>query len=155
MANETYWRSFKYAWGCYVVYCGQFQTPALLVDGFLSYLLACVAGNSRYAVCAYVGFALWILFTKTIKLIPHFWNYPSDLRFVPVSIAFSYLHGLINLYALCTLNTTTWGTQQLDLLEESRVGHGEVVPLLRSGLGKDDFFPKPLRGEFSYFFLDS
>lgn len=43
-------------------------------------------------------------FTKVVKLVGLFKRNPSDLVFLPVSIIFGYLHGLIKLYALFTLN---------------------------------------------------
>lgn len=43
-------------------------------------------------------------FTKTVKLMGLFLREPADVVFLPVSIAFGYFHGLIKLYALCTLN---------------------------------------------------
>lgn len=43
-------------------------------------------------------------FTKVVKLIGLFRRNPSDIVFLPLSIAFGYFHGLIKLYALFTLN---------------------------------------------------
>lgn len=43
-------------------------------------------------------------FTKVVKLIGLFRRNPSDIIFLPLSIAFGYFHGLIKLYALFTLN---------------------------------------------------
>lgn len=43
-------------------------------------------------------------FTKVVKLLGLFLRRPSDLVFLPLSIAFGYFHGFIKLYALCTLN---------------------------------------------------
>lgn len=42
-------------------------------------------------------------FTKVVKLVGLFVRNPSDIMFLPVSIVFGYFHGLIKLYALCTL----------------------------------------------------
>lgn len=40
MTNESYWRSFRYAWGFYAIYSAQFQTPALVVDSFHMVILS-------------------------------------------------------------------------------------------------------------------
>lgn len=55
-------------------------------------------------------------FTKVVKLVGLFKRNPSDIMFLPVSIIFGYLHGLIKLYALFTLKmvskavaTLRWG----------------------------------------------
>lgn len=42
-------------------------------------------------------------FTKVVKLVGLFRKNPSDIIFLPVSIVFGYFHGLIKLWALCTL----------------------------------------------------
>ena len=54
-------------------------------------------------------FVAWLFFTKTVKLWPYFYEYPEDMKYIPVQIIFGYLHGLIKLYTLLTLHKTTWG----------------------------------------------
>ena len=56
----------------------------------------------RYAFWA--QFIFMFGFTKIVKLMGLLLRNPSDIVFVPVSIVFGYLHGLIKLYALCTLS---------------------------------------------------
>ncbi|KAJ3579719.1 hypothetical protein NPX13_g854 [Xylaria arbuscula] len=126
MGKESYWHSPRYLWGFYYIYVGQFQTPALLIDGLLFFFLLLSLGTtlSTTAILAYTGLGAWIFFTKLVKLIPHFCKYPSDMRFIPLSILFSYLHGFINLYALWTLDATTWGSQNLSQLEIARTDIG-------------------------------
>ena len=133
MTNESYWRSLKYWWGSYYIYVGQFQTPAILVDGLLMLLLANAVSSSTHAVQVYsIGsFMCWVTLTKIVKLVPHFCRYPQDIVFLPVSLAFSYLHGIINVYALCTLTHTAWGSQDLEKLAESKATNDEIVPLLK------------------------
>lgn len=48
-----------------------------------------------------------------------------DVRFLPAAILFSYLHGIINIYALFTLTATHWGSQELEQLEMAREFAGE------------------------------
>ncbi|GAB7339522.1 hypothetical protein MBLNU457_6136t3 [Dothideomycetes sp. NU457] len=144
MSKETYW--FKsHIWTLYAVYISQFQTPALLVDGILVYALYCAlnpgtstgeswspySGTTR--VVAYLVFALWVFFTKLVKLIPHFVRHPADLKFIPVSIVFSYAHGLINIYALLTTYKTVWGGKNLH-----GGATGEDAPLLSPDLDEDN-----------------
>ncbi|KAJ2998776.1 hypothetical protein NUW58_g215 [Xylaria curta] len=123
MSKETYWYSPRYIWGLYYIYLGQFQTPALLIDGLLFFFLslALKTASTNTANIAYVCLGVWICFTKLVKLIPHFWRYPSDMKFIPLSILFSYAHGFINLYAAFTLQTTQWGSQNLSELEGARM----------------------------------
>lgn len=51
----------------------------------------------------------FMLFSKVIKLVGLFMREPSDLVFLPASILFGYFHGLIKLYALCTLRVVSCG----------------------------------------------
>lgn len=143
MSKETYWYK-THLWTLYAVYISQFQTPALLVDGILTYALYSAlspgtptgeswspySDSTRAAV--YSAFAIWVAFTKLVKLIPHFVRHPADLKFIPVSIAFSYLHGLLNIYGLLTTYKTVWGGKSL---------HGGVVgedaPLLSPDVDED------------------
>ncbi|KAI1284202.1 putative polysaccharide synthase Cps1 [Xylaria sp. FL0933] len=122
MITASYWCSSRYLWGLYYIYLGQFQTPALLIDGLLFFLLSCALkdASSGTATLAYVALGSWILFTKIVKLIPHFCKHPSDIKFILLSILFSYAHGFINLYALWTLDSTQWGGQNLSELQKAR-----------------------------------
>lgn len=49
-------------------------------------------------------FITWLVFTKTVKLWPHFYRHPQDIKFIPAQILFGYCHGFIKLYTLLTLN---------------------------------------------------
>jgi hypothetical protein len=49
----------------------------------------------------------WMIMTKFLKLLGHFFRYPSDFLWLPASIGFGYLHGFIKLYAMCTLNVVS------------------------------------------------
>ncbi|GAB7361959.1 hypothetical protein MBLNU230_g1996t1 [Neophaeotheca triangularis] len=163
MQNETYWRSTVHWFGLYYIYIGQFQTPAALFDGLLFlFLWGAVGSNSLASVARtpawawMTALAVWIFFTKLIKLFPHFWRHPTDLRFIPVSIAFSYLHGIINLYALCTMHFTHWGSQNLQKLAETQATAEEVMPLLRDATAGPVQLPalRTMVNEANYFDLE-
>lgn len=53
---------------------------------------------------AFYLFITWLLFTKTVKLWPHFYRHPQDIKFIPAQVLFGYCHGFIKLYTLLTLN---------------------------------------------------
>lgn len=151
MENETYWRSFKMSWGLYYIYLGQFQTPALLVDGLLFYFLSMAVSDlpTFTARAAYACLGLWIVFTKILKLIPHFCRHPADMKFIPLSIGFSYFHGFLNLFALCTMQVTGWGTQDLEMLQSIRAGtddDSDEASLLADDEDEEERFhgPKPV-----------
>jgi len=147
MTNETYWRSLRYCWGLYVIYLGQFQTPALLVDGTFFFLLHQALGSSTYSSAALVCLSAWIFFTKLVKLIPHFYRHPQDMKFIPVSIPFSYLHGFLNVYAMFTLKKTHWGSQNLQALQAARATNEEVLPLVRSAIAEAEAYTEPTPGK--------
>lgn len=74
--------------------------------------------------------ALFVLFSKTVKLAPHFARYPSDLRFLPAQLAFAYLHGAIRLYALATVTSIGYEARPVagvpeDSLSETLRGPGK------------------------------
>ena len=50
---------------------------------------------------------MWMFVSKFIKLLGHYIRYPADFVLLPVSILFGYFHGLIKLYAACTLNVVS------------------------------------------------
>ncbi|KAI5202826.1 hypothetical protein E4T39_04506 [Aureobasidium subglaciale] len=110
MQTTTYWYD-THIWSLYAIYIGQFQTPAFLFDGTLLALLyrAMSTYDDVTRNNAVIIFALWILFTKIVKIIPHFCEFPQDVKFIPGMILFSYLHGAINSYALVTRDNKVWG----------------------------------------------
>ncbi|EME41864.1 glycosyltransferase family 2 protein, partial [Dothistroma septosporum NZE10] len=111
MQNESYWCSLKFWWGFYYIYVGQFQTPALFTDSLLAIFLWMAVHNASFARNAYIALAAWVFFTKNLKMIPHFWRHPIDMRFIPIGIAFSYFHGALNVYAAFSMQQTHWGSQ--------------------------------------------
>lgn len=58
-----------------------------------------------------LGFMLlmsWMFMTKFIKLLGHYIRYPVDFILLPISILFGYLHGLIKVYAMLSLNVVRY-----------------------------------------------
>ncbi len=132
MENESYWCDLsRFPWGLYVIYIGQFQTPAILMDGLQFALLYLASGSDSQArATAFASLAAWIVFTKNVKLMPHLVRNPGDIRFIPASMLFSYLHGFLSVYAAFTLTHVAWGGKDLKALEKAKMG--ETEPLLTS-----------------------
>jgi len=110
MQTTTYWYN-THPWSLYAIYIGQFQTPAILTDGLLLTLLSLGMSDydsldRTYSLCL---LACWILFTKIVKMTPHFLEFPQDMVFIPAQILFSYFHGFLNVYALITRENKLWG----------------------------------------------
>ncbi|KAF7555055.1 hypothetical protein G7046_g6650 [Stylonectria norvegica] len=106
---------WKQQWWCtYSLHLATFTSLAFLSDPLL--LASCwwaTAGwaleNRQYAFWA--QFVFMFGFTKVVKLMGLFLRNPSDFAFLPISIMFGYFHGLVKLYALVTLNMTSWGSR--------------------------------------------
>lgn len=93
-------------WCTYALHIATFTSLAFMVDPFL--LVSCWwategwdSTSRRYALWS--QFIFMFAFTKVVKLMGLFLRNPGDVKFLPVSILFGYFHGLIKLYALCTL----------------------------------------------------
>lgn len=59
-----------------------------------------------------ISYIVWLLATRSLKLLPHLWRRPGDIVFVPVWLAFGYYFAIMKLYALATLHVTDWGTRE-------------------------------------------
>ncbi|GIJ91598.1 hypothetical protein Asppvi_010567 [Aspergillus pseudoviridinutans] len=55
--------------------------------------------------------ARWSRSNWRSNLTRHYIRYPVDILLLPVSILFGYFHGGIKMYAVLTLNVTTWGSR--------------------------------------------
>ncbi|EHY56476.1 hypothetical protein HRR83_002440 [Exophiala dermatitidis] len=105
------WRHQLYS--AYAVQLTTLMPPAIMGDALLWWFL--IQGtsdwspeNARLAFCIFAG---WMTFSKFIKLVTHFVRYPVDIFLWPVSVLFGWFHGVIKLYAVLTLNETTWGSR--------------------------------------------
>ncbi|KZT22568.1 glycosyltransferase family 2 protein [Neolentinus lepideus HHB14362 ss-1] len=58
-----------------------------------------------------VSYMVWLMATRTAKLLPHLWNRPQDIVYVPAFILFGYYFAIMKVYALLTLHETGWGTR--------------------------------------------
>ncbi len=93
-------------WCTYALHIATFTSLAFVVDPLL--LLSCWWATADWDPSSR-SYAFWtqvvfmFAFTKVIKLMGLFLRNPGDIKYLPISIIFGYLHGLIKLYALCTL----------------------------------------------------
>jgi len=58
-----------------------------------------------------ISYAVWLMATRTGKLLPHLWNRPQHIIYVPAFILFGYYFAIMKIYALLTLHETGWGTR--------------------------------------------
>ena len=55
-----------------------------------------------------VSYFVWLLATRSLKLLPHLWHRPQDVIHVPAFILFGYYFAIMKLYALFTLHGVRW-----------------------------------------------
>ncbi|KAI6083942.1 glycosyltransferase family 2 protein [Hypoxylon rubiginosum] len=101
-------------WCTYALHIATFTSLAFLVDPLL--LVSLWWGTEGWNLEArqrwfWAQFIFMFAFTKVVKLVGLFRRNPTDIIFLPVSIIFGYFHGLIKVYALITLNMTSWGSR--------------------------------------------
>jgi hypothetical protein len=92
-----------------MVYIPALFNYAVVVDTLLLWLCwKAAAENGLDPQVACCCFALWILFTKTAKVIPTLLDHPEDLVLLPTQLIFAYLHSVIKLYATITFWSLSW-----------------------------------------------
>ncbi|KAI4114629.1 MAG: hypothetical protein LQ338_007977, partial [Usnochroma carphineum] len=118
--DKRIWRDQP--WCSYALHLSTFNPPSGTFECILSYFLFHAYDQGRPSpmfpptrMTAFALFAIWMVFAKTVKLLPHFFQYPSDLKFLPAMYAFCYFHGLIKIYALLTIHKTTWNGGRMSL----------------------------------------
>ncbi|PHH59589.1 hypothetical protein CDD82_2434 [Ophiocordyceps australis] len=110
--ERTVWR--RQPWCTYALHIATFTSLAFVVDPLLLWACWRAFENEppRLRCAVFVAqLAFMFLFTKTVKLWGLLWKHPSDLVYLPVSVLFGWFHGFIKLYALATLNMTSWGSR--------------------------------------------
>lgn len=114
MQQSYSWR--RHSWSAYAIYLGSVMTPAILVDSGLYYILGSAVETESNDVRrkAIGAFIVWTLVQKTVKIWPQIARYPSDIRFIPAIILFSYAHGIINLWAAFTLTANSWDGRDVE-----------------------------------------
>jgi hypothetical protein len=58
-----------------------------------------------------ISYIIWLLFTRFIKLVPHFLKRPLDIWVLPAWLLFNYYFAIMKIYALFTLHEVGWGTR--------------------------------------------
>lgn len=119
-------------WCTYALHIATFTSLAFLVDPLL--LLSLWWGTADWKIesrqyAFWSQFIFMFAFTKVVKLVGLFRRNPSDIKYLPVSIIFGYLHGLIKVYALLTLNMVSevqriFAVRGLDPLTETQTSWG-------------------------------
>lgn len=113
MANPFRFRS--YPWSLYAVFQTTITQWAFPYDCALIFVFHMAMKEAGYyhtesedgqrqkCMLLWALFLGHMIFSKTIKLVPHLLRNPGDIRFVPVSILFGYFHNFIKFYGFITV----------------------------------------------------
>ncbi|EEU44965.1 uncharacterized protein NECHADRAFT_48936 [Fusarium vanettenii 77-13-4] len=99
-----------YAWSAFMVYWAALVNFAILWDAALIFSLISIKNVQPYQIA--LG-AVWIAWTKVIKILPHFYRHPADILLVIVQILFAYIHSFYKLWALLTFWDCGWSGRNL------------------------------------------
>ena len=80
-------------------------------DPVLLLTLHCATLDLSHHRRALICMVVWILFSKIVKLIPHFRRNPGDIALFPVYVLGALLHSFIKLWALFTAHDIAWGSR--------------------------------------------
>ncbi|EPE09587.1 glycosyltransferase family 2 protein [Ophiostoma piceae UAMH 11346] len=113
MRERHVWR--RQPWCTYALHIATFTSLAFAIDPLLLFSCwrATEGWDHTHRQYAFWGqFAFMFGFTKVVKLLGLFVRNPSDLKYLPISVVFGYIHGFIKLYALFTHRMTSWGSRE-------------------------------------------
>ncbi|KMP10213.1 hypothetical protein CIRG_09894 [Coccidioides immitis RMSCC 2394] len=110
------WR--RHAYSTYAVFLTTLSPPAFLVESALIWLCHRATENDPVAHrWSLQLLLLWMFLAKVIKFLGYFRRNPSDIALIPISILFGYFHGILKVYAACTLHVTSWGNREMPTKE--------------------------------------
>ena len=87
----------------YEACCSRWLSLALVVR-FCQGLSSCCGIDITFRRNILISYTVWLMATRTAKLLPHLWNRPQDIIYVPAFILFGYYFSVMKLYALLTLH---------------------------------------------------
>lgn len=88
---------------------GQRRFPSSVVVGTFTAKESRGVGSLQLAYRNVIlSYCVWLTLTRTLKLLPHLWNRPEDIIYVPAFIAFGYYFAIMKLYALLTLHEVSY-----------------------------------------------
>jgi cellulose synthase/poly-beta-1,6-N-acetylglucosamine synthase-like glycosyltransferase len=101
-------------------------TPFIIVYGLIVVILSIWLLEKRTVL---VGWLIWLVFTRSLKLCYYLWKHPQYIVYIPVFIAFQYVQGVVRIYALLTLFNMNWGTKDVTVKDGKVVRKSEIGQL--------------------------
>ncbi|KAK0624560.1 hypothetical protein B0T17DRAFT_590453 [Bombardia bombarda] len=130
--DRTVWTAQPYS--VYAVYLTSFTNFAAITDPALITLFT---HSSWYTTPSRLNVLLaWMLFTKTIRVIPYFRRHPQDIWLFPVYLLFGYYHSLIKFWSLLTFWDCTWNGRNLEALGTDAP---DCLPRYHAGARTEEF----------------
>ena len=68
-----------------------------------------------------VGFTVWLLFSRTIRLCYHLYEKPHHIVYIPLFILFQYYQAATRIYAMFTVYNRSWGTRNVTVGKDGQV----------------------------------
>ncbi|KAI1935313.1 hypothetical protein LOZ57_006906 [Ophidiomyces ophidiicola] len=95
----------RHPYSTYAVYLTTLNPPAIILDSGLLWMCHRATQFDPVLHRRYLQLLLlWMLFTKFAKFFGYFRRNPFHIILIPISILFGYFHGIIKVYAACTLH---------------------------------------------------
>lgn len=85
----------------------RFIQPFTLLLGPMFFGIALYRGD--WLVAAIL--VLWWMISRTLKVLPHFRKYPSDIGIIPLHVAYTFFLAVVKIYTLLTVDEQTWITR--------------------------------------------
>ncbi|KAF1988555.1 glycosyltransferase family 2 protein [Aulographum hederae CBS 113979] len=113
-AERNIWT--RHTWTAYATFFTTLTNWPLIYDPFMTYLLWHIMERGNLSASATIPiWTIWFLhmfiFSRGVKYISHFRRYPQDIVYFPWVLVFGYLHCLLKLNGLLSLNKTAWGSR--------------------------------------------
>ena len=89
-------------------------TPFFLFYGFV---LIPIYSIMRTDWAIFIGWIVWLHFSRFLKLILHFIRVPAHIIYLPVWIMYQYLMAFVRIYAMFTMLQTQWGNREVNVVD--------------------------------------
>jgi hypothetical protein len=73
----------------------------------------------------FVGWFIWLLSSRALKLVSHFSKHPEDLIYLPIFVFYQYFLIILKIYAIITINDRTWGNRSTTVINNEIIRTGK------------------------------
>jgi hypothetical protein len=94
---------------------------------FYGFVLIPIYSLMRMDWLIFVGWIVWLNFSRFLKLVLHFRRVPEHVIFLPIWIIYQYLMAFIRIFALFTMLQTQWGNRSVKVVNNQVVRTGKFA----------------------------